>query len=127
MGNAREGEKMNLRKRASGFVLAVMMALTMMASIASGQDKDKEGSNDHDRTIVGAWRTAVTARNCQTGDPLFTLKGLFTFNQGGTMSEYGIGPGQSPALRSPGHGVWHREPGWQEYSIAFVFYRYNAN
>ncbi len=43
------------------------------------------------------------------------------------MSEYGIGPGSSPALRSPGHGVWQREHRWQEYSLAFTFYRYNAS
>ena len=43
------------------------------------------------------------------------------------MSEYGIGPGSSPALRSPGHGVWQREHGWHEYSFAFTFYRYNAS
>ena len=44
-----------------------------------------------------------------------------------SMSEYGIGPGSSPALRSPGHGVWQREHGWQEYSFAFTFYRYDAS
>ena len=43
------------------------------------------------------------------------------------MSEYGIGPGSTPALRSPGHGVWQREQGWQEYSFAFTYYRYNAS
>ena len=43
------------------------------------------------------------------------------------MSEWGIGPGSSPALRSPGHGVWHREQGWQNYSFAFTYYRYNAS
>ena len=43
------------------------------------------------------------------------------------MSEYGIGPGSSPALRSPGHGVWQREHGWHEYSFAFTFYRYDAS
>ena len=42
------------------------------------------------------------------------------------MSEYGSGPGGSPARRSPGHGVWQREHGWQEYSFAFTFYRYDA-
>jgi hypothetical protein len=69
----------------------------------------------------------VTPRNCQTGEPIVSLSGLFTFHQGGTMSEYGIGPGSSPALRSPGHGVWQREHGWREYSFAFTFYRYNAS
>jgi hypothetical protein len=79
------------------------------------------------RTIQGVWRTVVTPYSCQTGQPFVSLSGVFTFNQGGTMSEYGIGPGSSPALRSPGHGVWHREHGWQEYSFAFTFYRYNAS
>jgi hypothetical protein len=44
--------------------------------------------------------------------------GLFTFNQGGTMSEYGIGPG---------YGVWQRGHGWQDYSFAFTYYRHNAS
>ena len=43
------------------------------------------------------------------------------------MSEYGIGPGSSPALRSPGHGVWQREHGWHDYSFVFTFYSYNAS
>ena len=116
---------MNLKKRTSVLVFAAMMALTMTAPIVLGQDKGS--SNGNERTMVGAWRTIVTPRNCQTGDALGSLKGLFTFNEGGTMSEYGIGPGQSPALRSPGHGVWQRNPGWQDYSFAFTYYRYDAN
>ena len=80
------------------------------------------------RTIQGAWRTMVTGVDCQTGVPLGPpFPGLFTFNEGGTMSEYGIGPGSNPALRSPGHGVWQHEHGWQNYSYAFTYYRYNSS
>ena len=80
------------------------------------------------RTIQGAWRTMVTGVACQTCGPLGApFPGLFTFNEGGTMSEYGIGPGSSPALRSPGHGVWQREQGWQHYSYVFTYYRYDAS
>ena len=43
------------------------------------------------------------------------------------MSEYGIGPGSSPALRSPGHGVWQHESSWQDYSYTFTYYRYNSS
>ena len=43
------------------------------------------------------------------------------------MSEYGIGPGSSPALRSPGHGVWEQAHGWQDYSYSFTYYRYDAS
>jgi hypothetical protein len=115
-----EGEKMNLTKQTLVIVLTVITALTMTSSMVSGQ-------NIQDKTIEGVWRTVVTPRNCQTGNPGAPFPGLFTFNKGGTMSEYGINSGSSPALRSPGHGVWQREHGWQDYSFAFTFYRYNAS
>ena len=109
----------------------MVSALTLAGSLVaaqSGQERQSaESSRANARTIRGVWRTVVTPRNCQTGEPFPSLQGLFTFNQGGTMSEYGIGPGSSPALRSPGHGVWQREQGWQDYSFAFTFYRYNGS
>jgi hypothetical protein len=122
---------MNLKKQTLTVAFAVVSAWTTTVSIVSAQDiqnkQTSATSNANARTIRGVWRTVVTPRNCQTGEPFGSLRGLFTFNQGGTMSEYGIGPGSSPALRSPGHGVWQREHGWQEYSFAFTFYRYNAS
>ena len=122
---------MNLKTCTAVVPCALISAVTITASIASAQDTQDQQSSAtsavHERTIQGAWRTVVTPRNCQTGAALLTLPGLFTFNQGGTMTEYGIGPGSSPALRSPGHGVWQREHGWQDYSFAFTYYRYNAS
>ena len=123
---------MNLRKQSSVIALAVITALTMTSSMVSGQNiQDKQSSESlshRKRTIVGAWRTVVTPRNCQTGDPVVPpFPGLFTFNKGGTMSQDGIGPGSSPALVSHGHGVWQREHGWRDYSFAFTHYRYNAS
>ena len=123
---------MNLKKQASIIALAVITALTMMVFIVSGQNiqgkQSSASSNARERTIAGVWRTVVTPRNCQTGAPAApSLRGLFTFNKGGTMSEWGVGAGSSPALRSPGHGVWQREQGWQNYSFAFTYYRYDAS
>jgi hypothetical protein len=110
-------KKMNLKKQVSVLALTVIASLTMTNSIVSAQDK----------TIIGVWRTVVTQRNCQTGAPIGPgFPGLFTFNEGGTMSEYGINPGSNPALRSPGHGVWQRH-GQQDYSFIFTYYRYDAN
>ena len=98
----------------------LIAALTVAFSSVSAQKPE--------RTIQGVWRTMVTPVNCETGDPVAPpFPGLFTFNNGGTMSEYGISPGLSPALRSPGHGVWQREHGWQDYSYTFTFYRYDAS
>ena len=120
---------MTLKKHTVVVAFAVIAASVVAGSIVfaqSGKQTESSASQGHERTILGVWRTVVTPQNCQTGDPLPSLPGLFTFNEGGTMSEYGIGPGSSPALRSPGHGVWQREHGWQEYSFAFTFYRYSA-
>jgi hypothetical protein len=122
---------MNLKKLTGVVPCAAMSTLAMTVSLAAAQDAQPQQSSAtsmaHERTIQGVWRTTVTPRNCQTGGAIATLPGLFTFNQGGTMAEYGIGPGASPALRSPGHGVWQREHGWQDYSFAFTYYRYDAN
>ena len=112
---------MKLKRHVSGIALAVFSLLTTAMPVVSAQ------GGGHERTIQGTWRTLVTPQNCQTGDPFPSLAGLFTFHQGGTMAEYGIGPGSSPALRSPGHGVWQRRHGWQVYSFAFTFYRYDAS
>ena len=124
---------MNLNKQVSVIALAVITVLTMPVFTVSGQNIQAEqssaSSNAPERTIEGVWRTEVRPRNCTTGvvGVVPPLRGLFTFNEGGTMSEFGVGPGSSPALRSPGHGVWKREQGWQNYSFAFTYYRYDAS
>ena len=123
---------MNLKKHTWVIAFAAISSLAGSVAMVSAQSaatkqSPSSASNANARTIRGVWRTMVTPYNCETGQPIVTLSGLFTFNQGGTMSEYGIGPGSNPALRSPGHGVWQREHGWQEYSFAFTFYRYNAS
>ena len=122
---------MNPKKRTWVAPCAVIATLALTASLTAAEhakpQRPSATPKASERTIRGVWRTVVTPRNCQTGEAFPSLPGLFTFNQGGTMSEYGIGPGSSPALRSPGHGVWEREHGWQDYSFAFTFYRYNAS
>jgi hypothetical protein len=122
---------MHLDKRTRIIPCTVIAILTAAVSLAAAQHPQQQRPpatpKANERTIRGVWRTVVTPRNCQTGEALPSLPGLFTFSRGGTMSEYGIGPGSSPALRSPGHGVWKREHGWQDYSFAFTYYRYNAS
>ena len=76
-------------------------------------------------TLEGTWRTTLTIRNCQTGGPIRTFQGLQTFNQGGTLTETATVP--APSLRTPGHGVWRREQGWQNYSFAFMYDLFNAD
>ena len=123
---------MNLKKQTLVLALAVITAaLTITVSVISSHSiPDKHSSalsDDHERTIVGVWQMALTSVNCQTGDVVRTIPGLWTFHKGGTMSEFSSAPGLSPAVRGVGQGVWQREPGWQDYSATFIFYRYDAN
>ena len=116
---------MKLKTKLAGITLAVA-ASSLLVWTAPGEAHTPKIEGAH-RTIQGAWRTMVTGVNCQTGVPLGSFPGLFTFNEGGTMSEYGISPGSNPALRSPGHGVWQHEQSWQNYSYAFTYYRYDSS
>jgi hypothetical protein len=123
---------MNLKKQTLVLALAVITALSITVSIVSSHNiPDKHSSalsDDHERTITGVWRTVITQRNCQTGEPGASFPGLWTFHEGGTMSEYAVLPPLLiPARRSPGHGVWQREHGWQDYSLHFTFYRYDPS
>ena len=114
------------RKIQIALITLGVVASTLLVWSDPGENHPPTIAGVH-RTIQGAWRTRVTGVDCQTGVPLGpAFPGLFTFNDGGTMSEYGIGPGSSPALRSPGHGVWQHDQGWQNYSYAFTYYRYDA-
>ena len=92
-----------------------MITLATLGTLAGAPVLAGGSNRGRPRGIEGVWQTVVTPNNCATGAPLgFTVRGIFTFNHGGTMSEYGIGPGATPALRSPGHGIWQREHGWRE-------------
>ena len=119
--------KTRISKLTSGGALLAIAALTAALSFASAQAAD-ENQSSNPRIGGGVWRTMVTPVNCVTGDPLAPpFNGLFTFNKGGTMSEYGISPlqMQTPALRSPGHGTWQHDGG-PNYSFKFIFYRYDT-
>jgi hypothetical protein len=123
--------------RARIFLLAAVTTVTITAPSVFGQnrfgDYFEPRSQQSARTLVGVWLTQVRPRNCETNEPLpapvLAGHGLFTFHQGGTASEYGIGPGQSPSLRSPGHGVWRRASRRQDhdYEYEFIFTRHDAS
>ena len=119
-------------KTTVGTFLALLMLFGAAQIFVSGQESEQgdlqeeqvERSRD---SLVGAWRTAVTMRNCQTGLPIGPgSRGLLTFNEGGTMSEYNAGPASPPSMRSPGHGAWERLRE-HEYSFVFVINRYDAS
>lgn len=124
---------MTLSNRTSLLAFAIATAATFTIPLSGHTREERAVVQSPDaHPLVGVWLTRIRPRNCQTGEilpvpPSFARSfGLFTVHRGGTASEYGIGPGQTPATRSPGHGVWQREHGWNQYSYAFTFTRYDA-
>jgi hypothetical protein len=96
-------------------IMAIVIAFAMSRSTIRAQ-------NPPQPSLVGVWLTEVTRRNCDTGEPIATNRIQLTFAEGGTFLET-IGPSIS---RSPGNGIWKREHGWNEYSYALRFMRFDA-
>ena len=109
--------KSTFLKSIGGTALALLVLVGGMQISVSGQD-DK----GHEPSLVGVWVTQVTRRNCETGEPIGTSRSQNTFAKGGTLLET-IGPS---ILRSPGNGIWKREHGWNEYSYALRFMRFDV-
>ena len=74
--------------------------------------------------LEGTWEVLLTPRNCGTGVPApFSIRELSTFMHGGTMLNSTAG--LSPALKTPGHGVWNHLFG-ETYSFKFKILNFNA-
>ena len=127
--------KNTITKKIGGMALAVLMlAVFAQVRVFAQEDTKTEDQSatqtteegKQNRSLVGVWQTVVTPRNCQTGLPVAPdFQGLSTYNKGGTYAE--IAAGGNPILRSPGHGIWRRENGWRNYSLKFIFLRFNAS
>jgi hypothetical protein len=109
--------KTTFLKSIAGTALALLVLVGGMQISVSGQSNE-----GHEPSLVGVWVTQVTRRNCETGEPIGTSRPQNTFAEGGTLLET-IGPS---LIRSPGNGIWKREHGWNEYSFALRFMRYDA-
>lgn len=121
-----------LLKSIAVLILAVVMHAGGGRGIVSGQetasreDSEKEAPGIARRlTIVGVWHNWITRVDCDTGEPLASFQGLFTYHKGGTSSETAGGP-PGPTRRSPGHGIWKRT-GNRTFGSKFMYLRYNAD
>ena len=116
---------MNLKKQ----IAVIVLALTATTSPVWSQDRQTLASpaaqTPTANTLQGTWRVTRTAVDCITGQELFSFPAIMTFNQGGTYTGYGVGPGGDPGQGTE-YGVWQREAGRQNYSVRAVSYGYTA-
>ena len=112
--------KNRTNKRISCLVLAIIASLAFFQTSITAQVDEPE------RTPEGVWKVRILPRNCTTGDPIpaGNNDALFTFHKDGTMSVWAQN-NTITLTRSPSHGLWKREKGWNEYSYKFIHLRYN--
>ena len=114
-------ERTTLRNMKCGIIMTVVILMISVVPVIPQSVTAQ--SQAPERSLVGVWVTQVTRRNCETGEPIgATGRIQLTFAEGGTLLET-IGPS---TIRSPGNGIWKREHGWNEYSYALRFMRYDA-
>jgi hypothetical protein len=110
-----------LRNMKCGIIMTVVILMISVVPVTAQSVTAKDEAPE--RSLVGVWLTQVTRRNCDTGEPIGATNRIqLTFAEGGTFLET-IGPS---IFRSPGNGIWKREHGWNEYSYALRFMRYDA-
>jgi hypothetical protein len=106
--------------RISLATVALLIVAAAQNSVQAQYREELGTSKQSANKIVGAWETTVTPRNCETGEQIApSFQGLITFNEGGTLAEYGANP--ATPYRTPGHGVWVSTGGAVNYSMRFSF------
>lgn len=114
--------------------LVILMLTVFAQTSVSAQETSNEESNIQIRAnapngknangLEGVWNVQITRRNCQTGMILGTGSAMLTYNQGGTMHEYGAG--LPPATRGSGHGIWNADSNGQ-FTSAFQFFIFHSD
>ncbi|MEP7149922.1 MAG: hypothetical protein ABI857_13665 [Acidobacteriota bacterium] len=100
--------------------VALLFIAAGQLSIQAQKKDGLEASFQSANRIVGAWETTVTPRNCETGEQVApSFVGVITFNEGGTVAEYGANP--AAPYRTPGHGIWASTGGNSNYVMRFSF------
>jgi hypothetical protein len=103
----------------------IAAALAATTSLAYGQAQQSADSSSKP-PIVGTWQVLRHGVDCVSGQRLNPdFPSLITFNRGGTLNGYAIGPGDSPATTSPEYGNWTHQQGTQSYIVRDVGYGYD--
>jgi len=115
--------KRNFVKIIGGTVLAFVVISALTFGLVFAQDESRSASRRGD-SLEGAWDLQVTRRNCQTGAAIATFASIETFMSGGTMLDSTAAG--SPALITPGHGVWSHAGG-RNYRFKFKAFQFDAS
>jgi hypothetical protein len=118
----------NMKSKTQNFFIALTIILAIASSAAFGQNKSEQQTasltDEQANTLVGVWESVgPVSADCQTGEPSGpVIRALYSFHQGGTMTEENTDPIEGP-YRNTGHGIWKRNLGGT-YSAVYMHYGY---
>lgn len=113
-------KKHNIVRLAFGLAVSAVMLLTALE--ASAQSSPAVNG----KSLVGTWQVLRHGVDCVTGQRLNPdFPTLITFNTGGTLNGYSVGPGDSPGLQTPEYGNWTPLQGTHTYTMRNVSYGYD--
>ena len=107
-----------------GAAALAFLMLAMFAQIPVSAQIREEVPIRNQRDLEGTWDLQVTRRNCQTGAAFATFASIETFMSGGTMLD--STSAGSPALITPGHGVWSHAGG-RNYRFKFKAFQFDVS
>ena len=112
-----------MRLRNQIAVIAVALVATTSLVCGQGQQSAESGGT---QSIVGTWQVLRHGVDCVTRERLNPdFPTLMTFNKGGTLNGYSVGPGDSPARQTPEYGIWSHQAGTYIYTMRDVSYGYD--
>ena len=91
--------------------IAGLAAATLTLHPAPAAAGGYRGGPDRDTpALVGTWRVVITPYDCSNGTsfPEFAFRSMFSFADGGVMTETTSNLSYQPGQRSPGLGYWER-------------------
>ncbi len=109
-------------------ILAITLGLAASTSLLWSAEPPRETTptiqGETAATIQGVWKATIRQVNCNDPDQLtgFQFRAIITFHGDHTMEA--AGPFDNNTQE---HGVWKREPGFNNYSYRDVSFQYDEN
>jgi len=104
-------------------MLPVLLVALLIQACGGGGSAIAQSVSDAD-PLEGVWESTVTIRDCGSGAPLRTFKGLTVLHRGGTASATNSNP---PTSNGPAFGTWRAAAEPAAYTASFRFLRFNAD
>lgn len=112
----------SLLKTATLLMLPGLIASLLTQACGSGPAQAQQ--TEAIDPIEGVWTAEVTIRDCSSGTPVRTFRGLQMFGHAGQLTATNNGP---TVMQGPSLGVWQKATGSGQYTATFRFFRYNAD